>query len=52
LQIPEPCEDPAGEFETTLQELLQEVFDAEAPFTQTTELKNCENCPFAGICGR
>jgi hypothetical protein len=32
--------------------LLEELFDAEVPFDQTTDAKNCQHCDYNGICGR
>jgi ATP-dependent helicase/nuclease subunit B len=52
LQLPEADTDPSAEFEETLQQLLQQIFDTETPFTQTEDAKSCEICPFAGICGK
>jgi hypothetical protein len=39
-------------FENHLRTCLNELFDAEKPFTQTSNAKVCEYCPFSGICGR
>jgi hypothetical protein len=38
------------EVEINLRNLLQEVFDENVPFDQTTNLKVCEYCDFKGIC--
>lgn len=38
--------------ESLLQQLLQNVFDESTTFDQTEDLKNCEYCPFTGICNR
>jgi hypothetical protein len=38
------------EVETSLRKLLQEVFDENVPFDQTTNEKVCEYCDFKGIC--
>jgi hypothetical protein len=39
-------------FENNLRTCLNELFDAEQPFIQTSNAKICEYCPFSGICGR
>ena len=39
-------------FEDSLYTCLNELFDAETPFTMTPIVKHCEYCPFTGICGR
>jgi CRISPR/Cas system-associated exonuclease Cas4 (RecB family) len=39
-------------FEEHLRTCLNEMFDAEKPFTQTQNSSVCEYCPFTGICGR
>jgi ATP-dependent helicase/DNAse subunit B len=44
--------DHHDEFEHNLRTCLNELFDAEKPFTQTQNTKACEYCPFTGICGR
>ncbi len=41
-----------GEFETRLKKLLEDMFDPSIPFVQTENTKNCEYCPFRGICYR
>ncbi len=41
-----------NEFEMQLKQLLKDIFDPSLPFLQTTELANCEYCPFKGICNR
>ncbi len=40
------------EFETHLQTLLQELFNPDQPFDQTTVLKTCSYCSYKEICGR
>ncbi|MDX9846111.1 MAG: PD-(D/E)XK nuclease family protein [Tenuifilaceae bacterium] len=40
------------EFEEGLSDLVAEIFDTAAPFTQTTDTNKCRTCPFVGICGR
>ena len=44
--------DVADEFETELNRLLSEMFLSDAPFTQTDNIKKCQNCPYADICHR
>lgn len=39
-------------FEELLMEKIAEIYDPSVPFTQTEHVKNCEYCPFAGICER
>jgi CRISPR/Cas system-associated exonuclease Cas4 (RecB family) len=48
-----------GEFEEhilqtqeLLRALIKELFDAEVPFRQTNNPKNCEYCDFKNLCGR
>ncbi|TAD88094.1 MAG: PD-(D/E)XK nuclease family protein [Bacteroidetes bacterium] len=38
--------------EQHLRQTLEELFDGEAPFDQTTDLRVCAYCDFKGICGR
>ena len=40
------------EVEANLRKLLEEIFDPELPFNQTTNLKVCSFCDYAGICQR
>ncbi len=40
------------EFEGRLAAMLAELFNREVPFSQTTQTKACEFCPFKGICYR
>lgn len=40
------------EFESLLNEKVEELFNKDIPFTQTENLKNCEYCPFKDLCGR
>ena len=44
--------DIADEFERELNMLLSELFLSDTPFTQTENLKKCQNCPYADICHR
>jgi ATP-dependent helicase/nuclease subunit B len=39
-------------FETTLQGLINKLFDPKSPITQTEDLKECEKCDFRSICNR
>ncbi|MBA3706990.1 MAG: PD-(D/E)XK nuclease family protein, partial [Bacteroidetes bacterium] len=41
-----------NEFELQLKQLLKDIFDPAIPFSQTSELANCEYCSFKGICNR
>ena len=40
------------EFESLLSECLSEIFDAEIPFTQTTEPEFCKYCNYKTLCHR
>jgi CRISPR/Cas system-associated exonuclease Cas4 (RecB family) len=40
------------EYEMGLKGLLEELYDSGTPFSQTTDLKKCEYCPYKEICGR
>jgi PD-(D/E)XK nuclease superfamily len=40
------------EFEQRLIHLLEEIFDPEIPFTQTTVEEHCQYCNFLAICGK
>ncbi|MCD6092080.1 MAG: PD-(D/E)XK nuclease family protein [Bacteroidales bacterium] len=37
-------------FENGLLELFDELFDEKIPFVQTTEMQNCQYCPYINIC--
>ncbi len=39
-------------FEESLNSILAEIFDSEIPFTQTDDLKTCQNCYCSKICNR
>ena len=39
-------------FEPLLQSLLEEIFNPEVPFTQTTVEENCQYCNFVALCGK
>ena len=39
-------------FEDSLRTCLDEVFEADKPFIQTSVVKRCTYCPFTGLCGR
>ena len=40
------------EFEKLLVNALEDLYDPESPFDQTTNLKACSWCPYKGICRR
>jgi hypothetical protein len=40
------------EFKNGLKQTLEELFNAEQPFDQTTKIDNCKNCPYSGVCYR
>ncbi len=40
------------EFNERLKTCLDEIFNPEIPFFQTTDIKPCEYCPYSGICNR
>jgi hypothetical protein len=40
------------EFEENLKKLLEELFNPEISFSQTTDLDHCKNCPYQTICYR
>ena len=44
--------DIANEFETELNSLLSELFLSDIPFTQTENIKKCQNCLYSDICQR
>jgi ATP-dependent helicase/nuclease subunit B len=39
-------------FEELLRQILQDIYNPEILFTQTTDLNICERCPYVNICGR
>ncbi len=41
-----------GEFEQELKFLLNEMYDFEVPFSQTSDMNKCSYCPYAGLCNR
>lgn len=41
-----------GEFEMLLIKLLEDIFNPELPFFQTTVEEHCQYCSFASICGK
>lgn len=41
-----------SEFELHLVPLLNELFNPEIPFEQTSDIENCKNCPYMAICMR
>ena len=40
------------QFEPMLKSLLEEIFNPELPFAQTTVEENCQYCNFASLCGK
>jgi hypothetical protein len=40
------------EFNNCLTACIEEIFNPEIPFFQTTEIENCKYCSFKSICGR
>jgi CRISPR/Cas system-associated exonuclease Cas4 (RecB family) len=40
------------EFEQGLRQVFEELFDPTKPFDQTTEVENCQFCPYGQICYR
>ncbi len=40
------------EFQTHLSACLEDIFNPEKAFVQTTSLKPCEYCPYSGVCNR
>ncbi len=40
------------EFEDRLRKLLEEIFNPEATFDQTTVIETCRICPYRNICYR
>ena len=45
-------EEDLAEFEKILKEILEEVYDFSIPFSQTEDVKRCENCDFVNLCDR
>ena len=45
-------EEQFNEFEILLIKLLNELFSAEIPFTQTTDLDRCKYCAYQSLCNR
>lgn len=45
-------EDVRTEFIRMLDEILTELLDLNRPFTPTSDIKRCQHCAFADICGR
>jgi ATP-dependent helicase/nuclease subunit B len=56
VKVPEKTDRLNGEmlhaFEETLKILIQNMFNPEMQFSQTTEVKNCEFCAFKVFCNR
>jgi hypothetical protein len=42
----------ALEFKSKLIGLVNEIFNPELPFYQTSHTENCKTCPYKGICNR
>ncbi|MEI6901154.1 MAG: PD-(D/E)XK nuclease family protein, partial [Bacteroidota bacterium] len=40
------------EYEAVLSTILEEIFDPEVPFSQTSDITVCELCPYITLCGR
>jgi len=45
-------EDAKAGFKGHLQKALDEMFDQQVPFLQTTRLETCQYCPYKDICER
>ncbi len=45
-------QDIKSEFEPLLTSLIEEIFDQEKPFIQTTVEEHCQYCNFTSICGK
>ena len=41
-----------GNFREHLTNCLEEIFDPEIPFSQTSNVKICQYCPYIGVCNR
>jgi hypothetical protein len=41
-----------SEFEPLLVGLLEEIFNPEIPFVQTSVEEHCQYCPYTSICGK
>jgi hypothetical protein len=39
-----------NDFSQGLSKILSEIFDPSIPFSQTTDIDKCKNCPYNGIC--
>jgi hypothetical protein len=51
-QLLQSVNDLLPEFELELKKLLDELFNPEVSFSQTTDLDHCKNCPYQTICYR
>ena len=40
------------DFQEMLQKCVDKIFNPEKPFTPAEDQKNCQNCPYASLCGR
>lgn len=52
LELPGESSGWLSETEIILRQLFETIFDPALPFAQTTHVKNCEYCPFSGICNK
>lgn len=52
LELPGESSEWAVATGEILRELLTMIFDPDLPFVQTPHVKNCEYCPFSGICNK
>jgi hypothetical protein len=41
-----------SEFEDSLRQLVEEIFDPQVDFVQTNREETCKLCPYKGICYR
>jgi argonaute-like protein implicated in RNA metabolism and viral defense len=44
--------DVRNDFNQGLRGILEELFNPQLPFVQTTDVNRCRYCPFTGICSR
>jgi len=45
-------EDIVIQFEAVLKQIISDIFNLDMPFSQTSDLKNCEYCPYIKVCSR
>jgi len=50
--LKEECENLMEEFEIKLKSMIDEIFDTEVDFTQTTDTDICKYCDYKNICNR